>query len=127
MRSARGIPHMPVLYTVDQIAAFLSISTEMLRKSYLWRVGEELTPYRLALMRCMRISDTQEWRVPDYEFERWLTFHNLYVYDARAVAPDDPAILGEGAAPQSVQPEFPTVDPALPPDEDVPDDDLLAY
>lgn len=131
-RTARGIPRQPLLLTEDQVAALLNLDIPTLQKSYLWKIGKERHPYRLSYIRAVPTRphgpgthhESIEWRVPDYELDRWLKYHKLYVYDPDAVYENE-ARMGEGFAPDSIQPHLPSVT-STPPSEEPPDDDLLA-
>lgn len=128
-RTPRGIPIPPLLYTVDQVGSMLSLTTEDLEKSYLWREGIERIPYRDRYLRAVPIRVTvhreAEYRISQDELERWLTLHNLYVFDPDGIDAD-PVLLAASLSPIEVRPNIPQANP-LPPSEDAPDDDLLSF
>jgi hypothetical protein len=89
----RGVPRRPIYYTIDQVAAMLSMSVDQLKDSYLYLDGIDLGLYRTAFLRAVDFSvgrrsknrpsttaEGKEWRVAEGELIRWLTHHRLWLY-----------------------------------------------
>lgn len=91
----RGVPRQPFYWTLDQIAAMLSLTEQTLRDSYLFFDGKDVGVCRPSYLRAMRINvgrthhsrgpgargrDSTDWRVADGEFIRWLTYNKLWLY-----------------------------------------------
>jgi hypothetical protein len=106
----RGVPRQPFYYTLDQVAAMLSLGVESLCRSYVFHEGVDVGLCRAGYLRAVRISagrcrhgradpdgtppfsaDTFDWRVAEGEFIRWLTHHGLWIYpDTPGQQPLDP-------------------------------------
>lgn len=92
----RGLPRLPIYYTLDQVASLLSISVSNLTESYLWFMGRDVGVYRSRFLRAVNFGSARrstseggrppdDWRVPEGELVRWLTVNDLWIYDPAAL------------------------------------------
>lgn len=80
----RGLPRRPFFYTLDQVAELLSLSVTEFTRAYVWKVGDEVGPWRPRYLRAANLTPegtSREWRIGEAELLRWLRYTNLYVYD----------------------------------------------
>lgn len=87
-----GLPPRPFLYTLDQIAAILSIREDTVRTRYIWYDGRSVGVRRKQEMLARNIADPDEkpdWRVSEQEFIRWMQFKGFKFY-TRAGLYSDP-------------------------------------
>jgi hypothetical protein len=79
-----NIPMRPFLYTLDQIAALLSVDTRALQRSYLFYAGRSTGARRKDLILAHNIApegDKPEWRVAERELVRWFRYKGFKVVD----------------------------------------------
>lgn len=70
-----GLPPRPFLYTLDQIAQIVSLSTGTLARSYIFYAGRTTGLRSKNQMRARNIAaaeDKPEWRVAEEELIRWM-------------------------------------------------------
>lgn len=78
-----------MFWTLDQIAAMLNLSSDLLSKSYVWFEGKDVGIYRRRYLRAVNLAvgrtrdngKAQDWRVQEGELLRWLTVNGLWIYD----------------------------------------------
>jgi hypothetical protein len=85
-----GLPLRPMLYTLDQVADFLSVEVRQLKLTYLYFDGVHVGRPPRSKIVCRNIRpedgpDNQEWRVAEKELIRWLRFCGWRVYDRAVV------------------------------------------
>lgn len=92
----RGLPRLPVMWTLDQVAASFHLSVSTLISSYVWLDGRDVGAYRKRYLRAVNLNrgkktnaDTvgdvsDDWRIPEGELLRWMHHHRLWVYDPAA-------------------------------------------
>lgn len=83
-----GLPLRPFLYTLDQIADFLSVTERTLKVTYIYFDGIHTgRPPRSKIVAKNITPDTDKstWRVHEHELVRWLRHVGFKVYDASVV------------------------------------------
>lgn len=79
-----NLPMRPFLYTLDQIAALLSIDTTAVKRTYLFYAGRSTGAKRKDLILTHNIApegEKPEWRVAERELIRWFRYKGFRVID----------------------------------------------
>lgn len=79
-----NIPMRPFLYTLDQIAALLSVEVSAVRNRYLFYNGRSTGGKRKDLILAHNIAPDglkPEWRVAERELVRWFRYKGFKVVD----------------------------------------------
>ncbi len=80
-----ALPIRPFLYTLDQVAAMLSVREDTLREQYLYFEGRS-TGTRVGKMTARNIApDTAppDWRIAEHVFRNYLKSKGFTVYEPR--------------------------------------------
>lgn len=81
------LPMIPFLYTVDQLAAMLSMEENSIRQRLLFYEGRSTGAQRKDQMRAINIARDDEskkeaeWRISDFEFRKWMRFKGFKYYE----------------------------------------------
>lgn len=79
-----GLPVRPFLYTADQIATLLSVSTETVRSQYFQypdRMVGRRRPDKMVARNIAPEGKRPEWRVAERELIRWMRNRGMKVYE----------------------------------------------
>lgn len=79
-----GLPPRPFLYTVDQVAAILSLTPGNVKRLYLWYDGRQVGVRPKDKLRAVNIAgedDRPEWRISEQELIRWLRLKGFKYYE----------------------------------------------
>ena len=72
------LPPRPFLYTLDQIAALVSVEEERIRKEYCYFEGRSTGRKYPDLMSCRNVAPAlirwPDWRVSELELKRWFKY-----------------------------------------------------
>ncbi len=80
------LPPRPFLYTLDQIATLLGMTTATLKKDHAYLVGFSMGQCRATNLQARSISPPDrppDWRVGEEELMRWLKLHGFRIYQRR--------------------------------------------
>jgi hypothetical protein len=88
--ASMGLPPKVFLYTLDQVAFMLSMSTKNLMQHYLYlhgvNVGKPPPSKLVARAINPQAPDSEkEWRISEPELKRWLRYIGFRVYDRSTV------------------------------------------
>ncbi len=78
------LPPRPFLYTVDQLASLLSVSTQRVRSGFLWYKGKSVGARGKDRMEAINIApadEKPEWRVAERELLAWMKRKGFHVYE----------------------------------------------
>lgn len=70
-------PPRMFLYTLDQVAACISVSPELLKRNYVYFVGRNRKVQPKGLLAARNIAGPEqrpEWRIAENELVRWMKF-----------------------------------------------------
>ncbi len=83
-----GLPVRVILYTPDQIAAFLNVEEKAVKAKYLYYEGRSTGLRKRGLMIARNIApadEKPEWRIAERELIRWLKFKGFRMYETGTV------------------------------------------
>jgi len=79
-----GLPRRPFLYSLEQIAGLLSLSSDTLKAYYLYYVGRSVGIPRKDRLKAIQVAPCEcgreEWRVEEAELLRWMKVMGLRAY-----------------------------------------------
>jgi hypothetical protein len=79
------LPYRPFLYTPDQIAALLSVTTHTVLSQYLYFEGRSIGSRAKNLMIARNIAQSPdakpEWRIAERELVRWMRLKGFRYYE----------------------------------------------